>query len=654
MNLMSNNTGGDKRSALIAPSYDVIVIGAGHAGCEAALAAARLGARVAVFCLSLDTIANLPCNPSIGGTAKGQIVSEIDALGGEMGRAADSCLIQSRTLNKGKGAAVHSLRAQCDRTAYHLYMKNKLETQAGLDIKQDEAVEIVIEPVGAVNNRPQIAGKERAIDNRPYVTGVRTRLGIFYEARAVIIASGTYLDAQIHIGEASFSSGADGVLPALGLGARLEKAGIKLRRFKTGTPARINRRSIDFSRMEEQHGDEVITPFSFDFGGVLENKVPCHITYTNEKTHEIIRANLHRSPMYSGRISGTGARYCPSIEDKLIRFADKDRHQIFVEPMGLNTDEMYLQGVSTSLPVDVQEAFLRTIPGLENAEIMRHAYAIEYLCCDPLELYATLEFKKIGGLFSAGQFNSTSGYEEAAGQGLIAGVNAARKCAGQEPYILPRSSSYIGTLIDDLVTKGCDEPYRMMTSRSEFRLLLRQDNAPERLAEIGSELGLLSAERFEAFRKSQAKIQGEIARLKKTTAKPTAELNKMLEERGTTPINNGVKIIELLRRPQICYEDLAEVELSDESLSSRLQEKVQIEVKYEGYIKMQLEQIRKAQGLENKKLPTDLDYREIRGLSIEAAEKLNKHKPLNIGQAGRISGVNPADISVLLIWLATR
>jgi tRNA uridine 5-carboxymethylaminomethyl modification enzyme len=590
--------------------------------------------RTAVFCLSLDTIANLPCNPSIGGSAKGQLVSEIDALGGEMGRAADACLIQSRTLNKGKGAAVHALRAQCDRTQYHLYMKQCVEAQPRLEIKQDEVREITIEQ-GAVR-------------------GVVTRLGLFYEAGAVIIASGTYLDAQVHIGEASFSSGADGVLPAIGLGASLEAAGIKLRRFKTGTPARINRRSIDFSVMQEQGGDETITPFSFDFGGNLQNQVMCHITYSNERTHEIIRENLHRSPMYSGRIYGRGPRYCPSIEDKVVRFADKDRHQIFIEPMGLKTDEFYLQGLSSSLPVEVQEKFIQTVAGLENAEIMRHAYAIEYDCCDPLELYATLEFKRIGGLFSAGQFNSTSGYEEAAGQGLVAGVNAARKCQGQELYILPRSSSYIGTLIDDLVTKGCDEPYRMMTSRSEYRLLLRQDNAPERLAKIGFQLGLLGKERYEMFLDSNAKVQGEIKRLKKTTAKPTAHLNEILEARRTTSVSSGVKLADLLRRPQICYGDLAEAGFGNDELSPQLKAKAEIEVKYEGYVRLQLEQIQKAQGLEKKKLSADIDYKAIKGLSIEAAEKLNLHKPLNIGQASRISGVNPADVAVLLIWLTTR
>lgn len=614
-------------------NYDVIVIGAGHAGCEAALAAARLGMKTAVFCLALDTVANLPCNPSIGGTAKGQIVSEIDALGGEMGRAADACLIQSRTLNRGKGAAVHALRAQCDRTRYHLYMKNALETQENLDLKQDEVKEIIIE--------------------NKIVSGVKTRLGLFYSAKAVIIASGTYLDAEVHIGEASFSSGADGVLPALGLSESLKTAGVKLRRFKTGTPARVNSRSIDFSKMEEQRGDEIIVPFSFDGEVDLSNQVPCHITYTNANTHKVILENLHRSPMYSGRIHGRGPRYCPSIEDKVVRFADKERHQIFVEPMGLDTGECYLQGCSSSLPVEVQEAFIRTITGLENAEIIRHGYAIEYECCDPLSLYATLEFKEISGLFSAGQFNSTSGYEEAAGQGLLAGVNAVRRLRGEKQIILPRSSSYIGTLIDDLVTKGCEEPYRMMTSRSEYRLILRQDNAPERLAEIGFEIGLLEKSRYEAFLEMRKIMHSELKRLTKITAKPTAELNAMLENKGTTPISTGIKIIELLKRPQVSYDDLLEAGLGNPELAPNLRAKIEIEVKYEGYIRLQQEQVRKMSGLEAKKLPADLDYKTIKGLSIEAAEKLNLHKPLNVGQAGRISGVNPADITVLLIWLAS-
>jgi len=627
--------GGDNISTT--NDFDVIIIGAGHAGCEAALAAARLGMKTAVFCLSADTIANMPCNPSIGGSAKGQIVSEIDALGGEMGKAADACLIQSRTLNRGKGAAVHALRAQCDRTRYHLYMKHTLETQKDLEIKQDEVKELIIQ------------------DRK--IKGLVTRLGLYYNTKVVIIASGTYLDAKIHIGETSFSSGADGVLPAIGLGASLKAAGIKLRRFKTGTPARINRRSIDFSKMEEQRGDEVITPFCFERKESLKNQALCHITYTNEKTHDIIRANLHRSPMYSGRTTGTGARYCPSIEDKVVRFADKDKHQIFVEPMGLDTDEIYLQGISSSLPAEVQQAFIRTISGLEHAEIIRHGYAIEYDCCDPLCLFATLEFKEISGLFSAGQFNSTSGYEEAAAQGLLAGINAAHKIKGSELLILPRSSSYIGTMIDDLATKGCDEPYRMMTSRSEYRLLIRQDNAPERLSKIGFEAGLLPQERYDFFNETQKMLKAEIKRLEKTTAKPSARLNKMLEERKTTPLTNGVKIIELLRRPQIRYQDLVCAglcEVPDKNFPAELNEKVEIEVKYKGYIKLQLEQIEKARGLEEKALPPELDYTTIKGLRTEAAEKLNLHKPMNIGQAGRISGVNPADVTVLLIWLTNN
>lgn len=584
--------------------------------------------------LSLDTIANMPCNPCIGGSAKGQLVCEIDALGGQMGKSADATFIQSRVLNRGKGPAVHSLRVQSDRVKYHSYMKHVLESEPLLDIKQDEVTEICAEN-----------GK---------VTGVKTKLGLFYPAKAVIITTGTYLNGEIHIGELSYSCGPDNVAPAIPLTESLKALGLDIRRFKTGTPARVHKRSIDFSVMEEQSGDNDIIPFSFDNKLPLENKVKCYVTYTNAETHKVILENLDRSPLYSGRIHGIGPRYCPSIEDKIVRFKDKERHQLFVEPMGLDTDEYYLQGMSTSLPVDVQIKFLRTIKGLENVEIMRPAYAIEYDCCNPLELYASLETKKIAGLYGAGQFNCTSGYEEAAAQGLIAGINAARKLDGKAPVILDRASSYIGTLIDDLVTKGCVEPYRMMTSRSEYRLILRQDNAPERLTALGHEIGLINDERYAFFLKMQEKVEAETQRIRRATIHPSDELNKMLTEKGTSPLTQGVKFIELLKRPQIGYNDLKPFDKNAPQLSADIISKIEINIKYEGYIKTQEAQIKEMRRLEGKALPTDLDYKTISGLRLEAQEKLNKHKPLNIGQAGRISGVNPADVSVLLIWLAAN
>ena len=612
--------------------FEVAVVGAGHAGVEAALASARLGCKTVMFTISLDQIANMPCNPSIGGTAKGHLVREIDALGGEMGKAADSCFIQSRMLNRGKGPAVHSLRVQADRVRYHEYMKNVCENQKNLYVKQAEISEIITD------------------DNK--IVGVRTSLGAEYKVKAVIIATGTYLKGKIHIGEVSYESGPDAALPSKMLSKSLAENGVELRRFKTGTPCRVNKRSINFDIMEKQEGDEKIVPFSFetDTEG-LENKVSCYVTYTNSKTHEVILANLDRSPLYSGRIEGVGPRYCPSIEDKIVRFSDKPRHQLFVEPMGMTTEEYYLQGMSSSLPEDVQLAFLRTIDGLEDVEIMRPAYAIEYDCCNPNQLLPTLEFKNVAGLYGAGQFNGSSGYEEAGAQGLVAGINAALKIKGREPMIFDRASSYIGTLVDDLVTKGCSDPYRMMTSRSEYRLILRQDNADQRLTPIGHSLGLITHERYEKLLEKERLTKEEIERVSKLNVSPTEKLNNYLESCGTSPLSTGCKMSDLIRRPQLNYNDLAQFDPERPELPWEVSEQVELQIKYEGYIEKQLIQIEQMRKMESKKLPADLDYSQIYGLRLEATEKLNKIKPLSLGQASRISGVSPADISMLAVWL---
>lgn len=615
-----------------AGSYEVAVIGAGHAGIEAALAAARLGCSTVVFTINLDAVGNCPCNPSIGGTAKGHLVREIDALGGEMGRTADACTIQSRMLNLGKGPAVHSLRAQIDRNHYSRLMKHKLETCPNLLLRQGEIVKLERE------------GEEWLLTSR---------LEAVYRAKAVIIATGTFLGGKVFVGDVSYESGPDGMFPAAFLPDSLKELGISLRRFKTGTPARVLKSSIDFTGLEVQHGDEPVVPFSYDTEEPLENKAVCHVSWTNDETKRVILENIHRSPLYGGQIEGVGPRYCPSIEDKVVRFPDKPRHQLFIEPCGLDTEEMYLQGMSSSLPEDVQVEFYHTIPGLEHAQIMRTAYAIEYDCCDPLQLSATLEFRDWPGLYGAGQFNGSSGYEEAAAQGFVAGVNAARKVQGKEPFVLDRASSYIGTLIDDLITKGASDPYRMMTSRSEYRLVLRQDNADERLTPLGRELGLISDRRWEKFQRKQEQKRAELKRVQSTTLPPSEELNQILVSRGTSPLSTGAKLADLLKRPQVSYQDLTAVDWGRPKYSTAIFEAVEIELKYEGYIRRQRADIEEARRLERKRLP-QVDYAQIKGLRLEAVEKLNKVKPENIGQAGRISGVSPADISVLLIWLAAQ
>lgn len=614
-----------------AGNYDVAVIGAGHAGIEAALASARLGCKTAIFTINMDAVGNCPCNPSIGGTAKGHLVREIDALGGEMGKTADECFLQSRMLNRGKGPAVHSLRAQIDRRKYSDTMKHKLELQENLELRQAEIIDIQKSKNGYT---------------------LTTRMLAVYECMAVIIATGTYLGGRIFVGEVSYESGPDGIFPATELGKSLKNLGLPLRRFKTGTPARVLKSSIDFSELEVQKGDEPPQPFSYETENLGENKVDCHISWTNENTKKVILENIHRSPLYAGRIEGVGPRYCPSFEDKIMRFKDKPRHQLFIEPCGLSTEEMYLQGMSSSLPEEVQLKFYRTIKGLEHCVIMRPAYAIEYDCVDPLAMNATLEFKDFPNLYGAGQFNGSSGYEEAAAQGLVAGINAALKVLGREQVIFTRDNSYIGTLVDDLVTKGANEPYRMMTSRSEYRLVLRQDNADERLTPLGHEIGLISEERYNKFLKKQEQKKAEIKRLKSTVISPSEEVNRILVSRETSEITTGVRLIDLLKRPQLGYEELKTVDADRPDLDPNIFEQVEIEIKYEGYIQKQLKQVEQMRKLETKLLPKDFDYREIKGLRLEAQEKLNKIKPLNIGQASRISGVSPADISVLLIWLA--